>query len=191
MKIKLLSLGAIILSFASFTAMAEVRTSVLECRSQNNNQSANFKVTKKYDTSKRSLTFLGTIDAIGEFEGQRVEVHAGASFDADPNFVDPLLPYFTVENEKQETMIAIQPLNKTLDPRGDIPELPFPGYMVQAVLNIKNDIGFEKIILRGIIGNYRSGDTGKALNANAGVAEGNRILAIGNYDLLCSYTVSD
>ena len=191
MKIKLLSLGAIILSFASFTAMAEVRTSVLECRSQNNNQSANFKVTKKYDTSKRSLTFLGTADAIGEFEGQRVEAHAGASFNADPNFVDPLLPHFTVSNEKEETLISIKPLNRILDFSGEIPELPFPGYSVQAFLNIKNDIGFEKIVLRGIIGHYRSGDTGKALNINAGVADGNRILVIGNYDLLCSYTVSD
>ena len=191
MKIKLLSLGATILNLASFTAMAEVRTSVLECRSQNNNQGAHFQVTKKYDTSKRSLTFLGTIDAIGEFEGQRVEAHAGASFKADPNFVDPLLPYFTVMNEKDETMISIKPLNGILDPRGEMPELPFPGYLVQAFLNIKNDIGFEKIILRGIIGNYRSGDTGKALNANAAVTQGERALGIGNYDLSCSYTVSD
>src|SRR3989338_7732616 len=191
MKIKLLSLGTIVLSFMSFTAMAEVRTSVLACTSQNNNQNASFKVTKKFDTSKRTLTFVAGIDAVGEFEGQRVEAHADASFKADPNFVDPLLPYFTVMNEKDETMIHIKPLSGVLDPRGDIPELPFPGYQVQAVLNIKNSIGFEKIILRGIIGNYRSGDTGKTLNANAGVAEGNRILAIGNYDLLCTYTVSD
>src|SRR3989344_522433 len=189
MKVKVVFISLFTLSLISVQGMAEVRTSVLECRSQNNNQSANFKVTKKYDTSKRSLTFLGTADAIGEFEGQRVAAHAGASFNADPNFVDPLLPHFTVSNETEETLISIKPLNRILDFSGEIPELPFPGYSVQAFLNIKNDIGFEKIVLRGIIGHYRSGDTGKALNANAGVAEGNRILVIGNYDLLCSYTV--
>ncbi len=191
MKIKSLSLSLVVLSLLGFTAEAQVRTSVLECTSQNTNQSAKFKVTKKFDTSKRTLNFVAGVDAVGEFDGQRVEAHAGASFKADPNFVDPLVPYFTVENSEQEILLSIKPLNTFLDPRGELPEIPYPGYLVEAVLPIKNDIGFEKIVLRGVIGNYRSGDTGKALNANAAVAEGNRVVGVGNYDLSCSYTVSD